>query len=879
MSSTIAAAALGALTIGTGQPAPAQAAIPPETPLSLSRLYSIPAGSLGSALNSFADKSGLHILYDAHVTRRMTSLGLEGSFSVRQGLDRLLSGTGLAYRFADDGESVSILLAQNDRVRSDASGAETLPPIDIGSERRRSASGSGGAPGFDAARAREPIYRDPPGQSTTTIDHRFLDRTPLFTVQEMLQYSPGVSVQQGLSTRDQVVSIRGSANRLIAGVRNIMMYEDGFPIVTSDGSGRTDLLDPHAFSAIDVYRGPSSAMFGNYAYGGAINFRSYSGAEIDGVHAGSEFGSFGHINSFIRAGRKFTDPSLGDFDVSMFASYSRGDHYIEHMGYDLGAAKLLVKWSPSASDRFVLKGLYSDNFSDMQLRISQSQFYSNPFQSGCRVAGTPNCASTNQPTNGVFGPPISAQSTSQLGQHSHRIRLIGGARWEHDFDAATTWRTQITYDYLEIASGTNPPPSYTPPPFRVIAGPVSLKGPSYGVSVATDITRRDVLLGLPATHFLGFFYDNVKSVNPTTLWLPNVWNYGASGAPINYIDSFHSNVGLKAREEIALTDELTAAVGFSSNWNKVSGTNTIYNYTNAGLPTAPTLLSAETAYWNTAPEASLTYRYSPEWQLRARYAVGYGTPNFTWLTTTANGSGNNTALKPQTNMGVDLGVDWTPSTNLTFGLTGFYEWFRNEILGQVSPLGFSYYNNVPAAIHRGIEANVDWRPFDGWRFIGSYTYNDQFFTRFDDALSATVVYDRSGNKIPNVPPHNLTARIGYDQPLGDLKGLGGYVEYSYRSDYTIDNANLTSIPSYGLVNVNLHYSRDFADAYFKNIELYFDVRNIFDRTYVAGAGVMTNTLIAGTTTQTPAAQLANSTTASIIAGAPRSFIGGVKFKF
>ena len=86
-------------------------------------------------------------------------------------------------------------------------------------------------------------------------------------MRRVLEYSPGVSIQQGNNARDLFISIRGSGNRLgvgfPTGVRNIMMYEDGFPITTADGNGRTDILDPHSYAAVDVYRGPSSALFGN----------------------------------------------------------------------------------------------------------------------------------------------------------------------------------------------------------------------------------------------------------------------------------------------------------------------------------------------------------------------------------------------------------------------------------------------------------------------------------------------------------------------------------------------------------------------------------------------------------------------------------------
>jgi iron complex outermembrane receptor protein len=187
-----------------------------------------------------------------------------------------------------------------------------------------------------------------------------------------------------------------------------------------------------------------------------------------------------------------------------------------------------------------------------------------------------------------------------------------------------------------------------------------------------------------------------------------------------------------------------------------------------------------------------------------------------------------------------------------------------------------YFFNIPKAIHRGVEAEMDWRPFDGWRFRAAYSFNDQFSTDYVERISGQS-FDRRGNKIPNVPPHLLTARLGYDQPDGDLKGFGAFLEYVYKSSYALDMGNLLYVPSYGIVNLNIHYSRSIQNFYIRNIEVFFNIDNLFDRTYIAGATPAADTLTNGV--QTPAPLLANSTGAGIVAGSPRAFIGGVKFKF
>lgn len=808
------------------------------------------------------------------------------------------------------GASVASLLLAFVPVVADAQ--QTLPTIEVGAARRAAprasslapaaapAIGTNGtqstnaAPGFQLARTKLPIYRDPPGQTVTTIDHKFLRPTPMFTVREMLQYSPGVQIQEGNTPREVNISIRGSGSRFGVGyplgVRNIMLYEDGFPITTADGTGRTDILDPHAYNGTDVYRGPSSALFGNYALGGAINFRTFSGAEIDGLDTGSEFGSFGYINNYLRAGKKAAAAGLGEFDISIFASDARGDGYLARSAFSGDQARLLARWAPTPNDRFTLKYLFNDSFSTFMNRSSQNQYYWNPYGTsfGCAIAtpaNLPFCNNLNVPRNGIFTSglaPLVNQSVWQLGSHLHSQQMIGGARYEHDFDNATTWRSQFTYNYFDYMNGTWPPPKVGPAFLGGLGGPVAIRGPSVGIDASTDITSHAPFFGLPATHYLGFFYNNVKTTNPLFNQIPNVWNYGAVGGAVGKIDSYTSNIGLRAREEIALTPQLTGVVGFSTNWNRVWGVNTVYNYNANGTWRMPQQVGVDNDYWNTAPEASLTYRFNPEWQVRARYAAGYGTPSFLYLTSTQTGAGSNTGLQAQTNMGVDVGIDWTPSRNVLVSLTGFNEWYRNEILTLSNAL-ISYQANVPASIHRGLEANIDWRPFEGWRFQAAYTLNDQFFTNYWDNLGALngrfVMYNRSGNRIPNVSPHTLTARMGYDQSTGDFKGLGAYAEYVFKAGYTIDNANFTSLPGYGLVNLNLHYNRDIANFYIKNLEMYLNLNNVFDRTYIAGSFVMGNTLIAGTPVQTPTLLLSTAQGAGILAGSPRALVGGVKLKF
>ncbi len=734
---------------------------------------------------------------------------------------------------------------------------EALPTIDVDAAAPARTSDAG-PPGFSREKKELPVYREPTGQTFTSIDAKAFKTTPLFSMADLLRYSPGLSFKWGNGPRDVVISIRGSSARNGFGVRNIIMLEDGFPITQPDGLSRTDQLDPHAYAGVDVYRGPSSALFGNYANGGAINFRTFSGADIDGVQTGHEFGSFGYINNYTLIGKK-----EGPLDIYLFASDVRGDGFTQHNQYDTQTINLKATYSPTTTDRFILKALHNELYGNLSSRLSLNQYYANPYQRGCALvssASASSCGVINVVRNGTSGATI-AQSADSMGAHRNDRRDVFGLRWEHDFDANTTWRTQVVYDDKNINQPT---------------GATGGLGDVPSVNASTDITHNGSLLGMEARHFLGFYFNRSRATSYTLNILP--FSNGATGSITAKTESMVENIGLRGREEIALSPTVTAVFGLAGEFNRTSVHLTSINY-NARTWTP---VDANRAWWNVAPEASITWRPDSDWQVHVRASSGFGTPQTSQLTVTQQGvPGNNTNLEPQRNTGFDVGFDWTPLSTLKISLTGFHEWYQNELIQQTPGNGLqSYTFNAPGSVHRGVEFLADWQPIEGWRLVGNYSYNNQMFTNFTEQLGASSLFNRAGYKIPGVAPHELTARLGYDQPYGPLKGLGAFVEYVYKSSYYIDNGNQLMLPSYGLVNANIHYDGDLGanPLFLKNVTVFLQVQNIFDRTWIAAANNITNTIDARGG-QNPGAILASTGTGSIYAGTPRAVMGGVKFKF
>jgi iron complex outermembrane receptor protein len=712
--------------------------------------------------------------------------------------------------------------------------------------------------------ARDKLAEAPTAQTATTIDRSRFDERPAFSVNDILRESPGISLKQGNGPRDLGISIRGSNARNGFGIRNIVILDDGFPVTQPDGLSRSDLIDPHAYGAIDVIRGPSSALYGNYATGGVINFRTRPGGSIDGAEVGSEGGSFGYLNNYLTVGKK-----VGNFEASLFASDARGDGFIGNSWFNTQTVNFLGTYKATPDDRFTVKIINNDLFTRLPIRQSLNQYYQNPYQQGCTTGtnAAAGCGTVTLFNNGFNTSAGTDKETAlQAGLGRDDRRTIVGGRWEHDFDNTTTWRNQFVFDDRNISQPT---------------GSTSAIGDYPSYNYMSDITKRGEVFGLESTAFFGAFYNTLTASGDTRNVMPG--GNATLGSLSSNLFSETTNYGVRAREELKLTSALTAVAGVGWETTHLKGINTAYTYTGMAGVTTATLTSADREFQNTAPELGLLYKVNSDWLLHARVATGYGTPQVSNLFVLPTGaSGNNTGLDAQTNVGYDLGFDWTPNRTLMLSATGFYEFFRNEIVSQATPLaGIAYSFNAPRSEHRGVELAADWKFLPGWRFTAAYTYLDEVYTEYTENLSpaANTVFsfNRAGNKIPGISPNELTARVGYDHDTGRLAGLGAFVEVQWKDSFYMDNANLLKAPGYELVNLNVHYKTELASDTFKTLNMFFEVRNLFDRTYVASANNITNSVTAAGV-QNPASVLAN-TTGSIYAGSPRAFIAGMKVAF
>ena len=233
-------------------------------------------------------------------------------------------------------------------------------------------------------------------------------------------------------------------------------------------------------------------------------------------------------------------------------------------------------------------------------------------------------------TGNTSGPNSNAvlQTAEQAGANRDDRRTIGGVRWEHAFDAATTGQVQIVVDDRNINQPT---------------GTTSAIGDYLSYNISTGITNRSSFAGLPTLAYLGAFW-NYLPVDGLTY---NVAPGGDAKLGLLQSETMGStmNFGARARQEVQLTNTVAVVGGATVERTNLDGLQQSFTYNRDGSTKSDRTVSADRSITNVAPELGVVYTPSRDWQFHARVGTGYGTPQFTNLFVTPQGQpGNNTEL-------------------------------------------------------------------------------------------------------------------------------------------------------------------------------------------------------------------------------------------
>ena len=148
------------------------------------------------------------------------------------------------------------------------------------------------------ARRQDPVF-------STTLEQAVLERVPATDAWDLLRQAGGIEVHeqgQGPGFASDA-SLRGFSSDHST---DIALWIDGVPInepVNGHAEGYNDwsVLFPQAVRDAEVIRGPSSPQFGNFAFAGVVNVRTFE--RFDGSSLWIDGGSYGRLEGGFITGR------------------------------------------------------------------------------------------------------------------------------------------------------------------------------------------------------------------------------------------------------------------------------------------------------------------------------------------------------------------------------------------------------------------------------------------------------------------------------------------------------------------------------------------------------------------------------------------------
>lgn len=294
--------------------------------------YDIPAGPLGRALSSFAVKSGMALSFEPALTDGLHSAGLAGSYSAREGILRLLAGSGLELVELGDG---NYTLA-----RQPATSGLTLDATSIEAASVR----SGGLP---EAFAGGQVAR---GGRLGMLGNKDVMDTPFnvtsYTAKTLADLQT-VTVADALE-RDPSVRATGQTGGIVDSffIRGFPVGEGNLGELAFDGvygvAPNYRVFTEYA-ERVEVLKGPGALMYGispNSGVGGVINIVPKRALDEDLTRFTASYSSDTQAGGHLDVSRRFGEDK--QWGVRFNGSVAQGDTAIDDQqrGLDIGAIAL-----------------------------------------------------------------------------------------------------------------------------------------------------------------------------------------------------------------------------------------------------------------------------------------------------------------------------------------------------------------------------------------------------------------------------------------------------------------------------------------------------------------------------------------------------------
>ena len=784
----------------------------------------IPTEGLGPALTKLAKEFDFQVLYRTEIVSDLKSPGAMGALTSDEALGKVLTGTGLTYKYLDD-KTVTIIplstgqtTAANTSVSPDAAntskeaGKKTSqefrvaqmdqghssstspianqPPI---SQERSNSPSAGLAEIVVTAQKREERSLDVP-MSISVLSGDQLVRSQSYRLEDYIGTVPSLTYVDGIfGPTGSALVIRGITTGHLPIHSAVATYIDETPYVAAGSVSPFIVpnLDTFDMQRIEVLKGPQGTLYGASALGGLFKYVTNApdpsrlavagDASVSSVsHGGTGFDVHGMVNLPISNSVALRLVGYDNYYPGFIDDPSRGLQDINGSRFSGGRVSLLLKPTDDLSIR--ASALYQNR--------SWSDAANEYVYSGSLVPVRGNLTVENR-----------------MGQPGHTSNGIYNLTIDWDAGLAQllstttyfTFRQSVVMDYSTILGAA----------VRGIAG--SQYGAAIWDSRPANSWTQEVRLSSPNNTVLqwqvGGFYTSTDTIRAEQI-LPIdpvshavLYNY-----PTNIGDFPDTTNDREVAGYVSLDYHITPTLDIAA-----GGRYSSYDETYSGLSTGifgtnllnTGSLSGENVF---TYSADVRGHFTPENMLYVRVASGYvpgGVVGRTAVTpaTIPNSYGPSKTVNYEAGIKNSL-IDGRLNVELSAFDIEWHDLQFNTVVG-----GFGVKSTSGAARSTGAEWNVTYAPITGLSlgFNGSYT--DAHLIQ----ATSPVVGGKVGDRLPTVPLWQTSASARYEYPISSgLSGFGG-VDWRFSGKRAADfEATLPRqwMPSFNFVDLRAGVSSD-----------------------------------------------------------------------
>lgn len=747
--------------------------------------FHVAAGSLSSVLNDFSSQAGIYLAGSDSLAAGKRSAGLDGEYSVEQALALLLAGSGLVAVPQGAGGYVLQPAAQGGTMQLDA----TL----INSQGLASANGQDDkgyrATHSAAASKTSTALADTP-RSVSVVTRQRMDDQKSQSLTEVLGYVPGIFAPPfaaGDGQAGDLFFIRG----FNATDYGYGLLRDGLRV---QGNRYDTTSEPYGLERVEVFRGPTSILYGENAPGGVVNMVS----------------------------KRPTAQSRGEVQLSY------GSNERRQLGIDVSGP---LADNPNVLGRLVLLGRKSgtqvDHQPDDRLYVAPSLTLNFDEQNDLTLLASYQRDRTLMELGYPAAGTLLNNPNGKISKHA----LLGNPDWDnfkrevwtlgyefhHQFNQDWQYRQNSRYMQSRID--------------RQEIWPGSLNNGGFGTTVnntAYDRYNKSIAYSLDNQvegHFnLGALENTLligASLDRTSF--NQDWNAGFGGT-VNVFNPVYTGDPLTStRVQDALLEQTMYGVYSQiqtrlDNWVMLLGGR--YDRVNSEYRNRAGTLNAaaDLDYWDGqfTWQTGLMYQFDNGVSPYVSYSTAY---NPTQQVSSASGP-----LDPTLSEQYEVGVKFEPSGWNTLVSASVYDLRKKDDSLYDSATGD--YRNIGRSRAKGVELELNSDITENVNVTAAYTYTDSRVTK--DVAGSLL----EGHQVTGVPRNQASVWGTYRFLDGQLKGLkvgAGVRHFDSTFAYTspslygkLDTGDVTLVDATVGYQLNAHWSAE------------VNARNLFDQEYVAG---------------------------------------------